>query len=250
MNKISELKEISGANDFSRGEAGGGITAMGAILALQEAGNKISRDIIADSYNVYTHIVYMCIELIRQFYDEPRMFRIIGEEGNAEYIQYTNEGIKDQPLEPSYETEGMMFNPESGQMEQDPNYQPKYRTPIFDIKIKPEKASPFSREAQNEMAKELFNIGFFNPQRAVEAKLALEMMSFEGKDKIYKQVAQNGNLMIQIQQMQQQMAQSQQIMQGMNEVIKKTTGRDMFSPNGSPVPDLGAMMGGKGNGQM
>jgi hypothetical protein len=34
------MKEIAGSNEFSRGETGGGVTAMGAILALQEAGKR------------------------------------------------------------------------------------------------------------------------------------------------------------------------------------------------------------------
>lgn len=190
---------------------------------------------IGDSYAVYTQIIYMCIELIRQFYDEPRMFRIIGDGGNTEYVQYTNQGLKPQLLQPEY-----------------PGAASKYRTPIFDIKVKPEKASPFSREAQNELAKELFQMGFFNPEMATQAKIALEMMSFEGKDKVYKMVVQNGDLYVQIQQMQQQLQQQNQIMQAMNEVIKRTTGRDMFSPNGRPVPDLsqyiGQVHGGQQNG--
>jgi hypothetical protein len=243
QNKINELKEIAGNRDFQQGGTAGGVTAMGAILALQEAGNKLSRDMIGDSYAVYTQIIYMCIELIRQFYDEPRMFRIIGDEGNPQYIEYTNRGLKPQPLQPAYEGEGNILNPETGQMEPDPNYQSKYRTPIFDIKVKPEKASPFSREAQNELAKELFQMGFFNPEMATQAKIALEMMSFEGKDKVYKMVMQNGDLYVQMQQMQQELQQQQQIMQAMNEVIKRTTGRDMFSPNGRPVPDLSQYIG-------
>lgn len=251
-NKINELKEIAGNRDFQQGGTAGGVTAMGAILALQEAGNKLSRDMIGDSYSVYTQIVYMCIELIRQFYDEPRMFRIIGDEGNPQYVEYTNQGLKPQPLPHAYEGEGMIFNPETRQMEPDPNYRPKFRTPIFDIKVKPEKASPFSREAQNELAKELFQMGFFNPELATQAKIALEMMSFEGKDKVYKMVIQNGDLYVQMQQMQQQLQQQNQIMQAMNEVIKRTTGRDMFSPNGRPVPDLsqyiGQVHGGQQNG--
>jgi hypothetical protein len=160
--------------------------------------------------------------------------------------------LKPQPLQPAYQGEGMIEDSATGQMVQDPNYQDKYRTPIFDIKVKPEKASPFSREAQNQLAKEMFQMGFFNPEMAVQSKIALEMMSFEGKDKVYKQVAQNGDLFVQMQQLQQQMLQQQQVIQVMNEVIKRTTGRDMMSPNGKPMPDLSQYInqGGQQNGQM
>lgn len=236
QSKIQELKETSGSNDFSRGESGGGITAMGAILALQEAGNKTSRDMIATSYNVYTQMIYMCIELIRQFYDEPRKFRVEDSMGKADYIAYNNQKLQEQQLQAEYE-----------------GAEAKYRKPLFDIKVKPEKSSPFSRAAQNEMAKEMFNLGFFNPQRAVEAKVALELMSFEGKEKVMKVITENGDLFMQLQQTQQQLAQMQQVMMGMNEVIKSSTGKDMFSPNGKPVPDMSQMMsmgGGNTGGQM
>ncbi len=237
LNKITELKETSGTNDFGRGDIGGGITAAAAIEMIQEAGNKLSRDMIGESYSVYGQMIYMVIELIRQFYDEPRQFRILDEAGTEKYVSYTNQNLKPQEQPPAYEGEGMIQDPETGQMVKDPNHKPQYRAPVFDIKVKPEKANPFSRAAQNEMAKELFNLGFFNPQRAVEAKVALEMMSFEGKDKIYKVVAENGDLSQQLQEMQkqtqqmgQQMGQMEQVISRMNEVVKRTTGKDLMAP--------------------
>ena len=44
-NKINAIKEESGQNMFSRGEAGKGVTAASAIIALQEASNKRSRQL-------------------------------------------------------------------------------------------------------------------------------------------------------------------------------------------------------------
>ncbi|HWQ51043.1 MAG TPA: hypothetical protein VN369_04480 [Terriglobales bacterium] len=77
--KIEELKETSSNRDFNSGGSSGGVTAAAAIAALQEAGSKASRDMIAGSYRAYTAMVYLAIELIRQFYDEARTFRITGE---------------------------------------------------------------------------------------------------------------------------------------------------------------------------
>jgi hypothetical protein len=234
----------------------------GVVADKKEAGNKTSRDIIATSYNVYTRIIYMCIELIRQFYDESRSFRVEDGQGNANYIKYDNQGIKEQQLPPTYPGEGQMMDPNTGMMVQDPEYQPKYRKPIFDIKVKPEKASPFSREASNQRATEMFQMGFFSPQRAVEAKVALELMSFEGKEKVMKAVAENGDMFqqvqqsqMQVQQMQQQIAQLTQIIQGMNEVIKKETGKDMMGGVMQPGNNMmqqqgqGMAQGGGMNGQ-
>ena len=52
------------------------------------------------------------------------------------------------------------------------------RTPIFDIKVRPQKASPFSRIAQNELAKELYGMGAFNPANSDQAYACVEMMDF------------------------------------------------------------------------
>lgn len=157
QSKIAELKEIIGNRDFTQGGASGGVTAYGAIVALQEAGNKLSRDMISESYEAYRQVIYMCIELVRQFFDEERSLRISGKNGEAKYVKYSNANIK-----PSN----------------------KYKAPIFDIVVQPAKSNPFSRIAQNQMALDLFKMGFFRPETAKEALSALEMMSFEGKDKI------------------------------------------------------------------
>jgi hypothetical protein len=188
QSKINELKEISGSNDFNRGETGGGVTAASAIMALQEAGNKLSRDMIQKSYSVYAKIIYKCIELVRQFYDEARKFRILGENGQVSYVQYNNARLKMQAI-PSVTGKIM------------------YRKPVFDIKVVPEKANPFSKAVHNELAKEMFIAGFFNPQLAPAALVALEMMSFEGKDKVVKMVSQNNVMFQQMQQLQAQIRQ-------------------------------------------
>ena len=43
------------------------MTAASAIAALQEAGSKLSRDMIKDSYNAHAQVVLLVIELVRQF---------------------------------------------------------------------------------------------------------------------------------------------------------------------------------------
>ncbi len=80
-NKINELKETTGNSDFTRGNTTSGVTAASAIIALQEAGSKLSRDIIKSSYRVFVKLNNVIIELIRQFYDIPRCFRITGPNG-------------------------------------------------------------------------------------------------------------------------------------------------------------------------
>lgn len=209
QNKIDELKEVSGTNDFNRGEAGKGVTAASAIMALQEAGNKISRDIIGRTYHAYSKIVYFCIELIREKYDQVRSFRIEGSDGSVDYIDYKNDKLKNAPLKQMYSGENQ-----------------KFRRPIFDIKVKPERTNPFSKAAHNELAKELFAAGFFNPQLAPQAIIALEMMSFEGKDKIIQMIRENGGLQEQLTAAQQETSAMKDTMIKMSEIIRRTTGND------------------------
>ena len=61
----------------------------------------------------------------------------------------------------------------------------------------------------NQRASELYGMGFFNPDRAQEAIAALEMMEFEGIDKVRDTVKQGNtlqNMIIQQNQIIQQMA--------------------------------------------
>ena len=192
--KVDELKETSSNRDVSQGSSSGGVTAAAAIAALQEAGNKTSRDMIASSYRSYTQECYLAIELIRQFYDVKRTFRITGDTGENEYVQFDNSGIQGKPIPPAY----------PGQ-ELEMGYVPATRKPVFDIVIKPQKRSPYSKMAQNELAKEMYQMGIFNPQLAEQSMTALEMMDFEGKEKVKEKVQTGQTLMNQLMAMQQQL---------------------------------------------
>lgn len=200
--KIEEMKDTASNRDVNSGGVGSGVTAAAAIAALQEAGNKASRDMIAASYRTHVAINSMCIELIRQFYDETRSFRITGETGDYQFVDVNNEGLRDQPV--------MM--PDGSDV--------LYRRPIFDVKVQAQKKNPFSRMEQNERAKELYGLGFFNPERAQEALGALDMMDFEGIDKVRDKVQQGQTLLNICQQLSQQMDQ-------MAMIIQSLTGKDM-----------------------
>lgn len=200
--KIEEMKDTASNRDVNSGGAGSGVTAAAAIAALQEAGNKASRDMISASYRADTRITAQCTELARQFYDETRSFRITAPNGAYQFVEFNNARIKDQ------------------EMGVDSMGQPLFRRPVFDYKIKAQKKNPFSRMEQNERAKELYAAGFFNPERAQEAMGALEMMDFEGIEKVKERVQQGQTLMNVVQRMAQQMDQ-------MALIIQSLTGRDM-----------------------
>ena len=172
-NKIDELKETTGNRDISTGGTVSGVTAASAIAAMQEAGSKLSRDNCKASYRAFKKVCLLVIELIRQFYELPRCFRILGEQGAQEFVHYSNKGLK-----PQYQ--GVELGVELG-----------YREPLFDIQITAEKSSPYSRLSQNEMALQFFSAGFFNPQLADQALQCLEMMDFERKDFVMQAIARN-----------------------------------------------------------
>ena len=174
---VQELRETSGNTETATGTApGGGITAASAIAALQEASGKGSRDATLASYRAYTGIVGLVIELIRQFYDMPRQFRILGEQGGEEYVTYTNAGLKPQP-------QGMAFGEDMG-----------FRLPVFDIKVSAQKKSAYTKMSQNELALQFYQLGFFSPDAVDQTMMCLEMMDFDGKDGMMQRVAQQGTL--------------------------------------------------------
>lgn len=185
QNKIDEMKETSGNRDWNQGGTSSSVTAASAIMALQEAGSKLSRDMIDSAYRAHEEICQLAIELIRQFYNEPRMFRITGTQGNIEFVQFSGRQIAMKP-------QGTDFGIDTG-----------YRKPIFDIEVRAQKSSPFSTVAKNELGKELFGMGMFNPQLAEQALIALEMMNFDGKDTIAQRIAENGAMYKQLQAMSQ-----------------------------------------------
>ena len=179
-NKIDELKETTGNRDISTGGTTSGVTAASAIAAMQEAGSKLSRDSNKASYRVFRQICLMCIELIRQFYDLPRCFRIIGANGVARFVQYSNQGIVPQ-------AQGMDFGMDMGM-----------RIPLFDIEVTAQKQSPYSKMSQNELALQFYSAGFFNPAMADQALACLDMMDFDRKEFIMQKISQNGGMLQQM----------------------------------------------------
>lgn len=185
--KIEEMKDTAANRDVNSGGTTN-VTAAAAIAALQEAGNKASRDMIAASYRAYTQINTLCVELMRQFYDLSRSFRITGEGSEYQFIDFDNAGLQDQVT--GLDTMG----------------NPMYRRPVFDLKIKAQKKNPFSRMEQNERAKELYAMGFFAPENAQASLIALDMMDFEGIQTVKEKVMQGQTLLNMVMQMSQQLA--------------------------------------------
>lgn len=182
QDKVNELKETSANRDFNQGGTASGVTAASAITALQEAGNKTSRDLIKSSYRCYTQICIMVIDLMRQFYDISRTFRITGDQGNPMYVQFNNGGLKGG----EQSVAGQDF---------------RTKEPIFDVIPSAQKQNPYSKLSQNEMALQFYNSGFFNPQLADQVLQCIDMMDFDGKEKVRQGIQQNSTMYQQMQQL-------------------------------------------------
>lgn len=228
--KINELKETTGNRDVSTGGSTSGVTAASAIAAMQEAGSKLSRDSNKAAYRAFREVVELVVELIRQFYDLPRQFRIVGESGRQRFISYTNAQLQPQ-------AQGTDFGLDMG-----------YRVPLFDIDISAEKQSPYSKMSQNELALQFFGAGFFNPQMADQALACLEMMDFDGKDQIMQRISQNGTLWQQLMIAQQQavaMAQLADNLGGTNYAMQMLSGTQGGQPMPQGVPEQREASGGE-----
>ena len=217
QDKIQEMKELSGNRDFNQGGTTGGVTAFGAIAALQEAGNKTTRDLVKSNYRSFKKLVTLVVELIREFYSEDRQFRIIGDDGKPQYITFNNQNMINQitNMDEAYLTDEM------GNQIPNPEWEPEYRKPVYDIEIIPQKENPFNTISHNQMMLDLFERGVFNPEAAIPATLLLENMIFDGKEKLLLKVKENGEMYNQMMQMQQEFMQMQQIIQAQQAQIEE-----------------------------
>ena len=203
--RIDEMKDTSGNRDVNSGGTGGGVTAASAIAALQEAGNKGSRDLISASYRSFIEVSSLCIELMRQFYTEERSFRITNKPMMPDKAPGMPGGEGAGPEYQFVSFDGRSIAEKAVGMGQ--NGEPLFRKPIFDLEIKAQKKSPWSVMSQNELVKELLAMGAFAPDRAQEMLIAMEMMEFEGKEKVVDYVKQGQTLLNMLQQAQMQIMQ-------------------------------------------
>ena len=216
--KIDELKYVTSNQDVNNGSAPSGVTTASGIAALQETSGKNARSSNKYFHRVFREVCYKILELIRQFYDVPRTFRINPDGMNEQFVQYNNAGLKPQ--------QQMTMGMDMG-----------LRIPEFDIEITSEKANPYKKMEINDLALSFYNAGFFNPQMADQALACLGMMDFNKKDEVMQKISENGTLaemLLLYQQMALQFA--QQISPQLGEQVAQ----QILSQGGQAVPsDMG-----------
>ena len=177
QHKVDAIKFITGNTDINNGGVPSGVTAASAIAALKEDSGRSSKDSTKAAYRAFTLIVNMVIERIRQFYDIPRVFRIIGKENMQEQFEsYNNAGLQIQ------QTQNL------------PGQAPGLRLPVFDIDIRPQRENAYTQMAQNELGIQFWGMGMFNPQMTDQAVMLLDMMEFKGKDELKRRIMEQGTM--------------------------------------------------------
>ena len=175
--KIDELKFVTGNTDIHNGATPTGVTAASAIAALQEESGRSSKDIGRANYRANSKVYSKILSRVRQGYDIARMFRITGKSGAEEtFVSFDNSGLKPQPMMNGMGLEGNM------------------RLPVFDIEVRAQRENAYTKISQNELALQLYNLGFFNPQNSDPALMCLNMMEFKGKDELMMEIRKNGTL--------------------------------------------------------
>lgn len=212
--KIEELKYVTSNQDSNNGVAPSGVTAASAIAALQETAGKNARSSNKAFHRAFREVCYQIVELIRQFYDIPRTFRIAPDGMGEQFVQYDNTGLVAQ----KQMTMGMDMG---------------LRVPEFDIEVTSEKANPYKKMEINELALSFYNSGFFNPQLTDQALACLNMMDFTKKEEVMQRISANGTMqemLLHYQQLALQLA--QQISPQMGEMVAN----QILSQGGQPMP--------------
>ena len=174
--KKDELKELLANRDFQQGGTAGGVVAASAIQALQQSGEKRARSIISDTYDAYKEIVTMVIEIIRQFYNEPRSFRTKDANGRKSFMEFSNAQMNIARSEIVDNGDGTTSEAQ------------KLVPAEFDVEVAAQKENPYTREMLNETLLALWNGGVMSPENADRALILLKSMSFDGKETLVSEL--------------------------------------------------------------
>lgn len=195
----TELKQDSGANQFTRGETTGGIVSGKAINSLIEAGGKISH-LRTDQLNSgFKKIVEQILWLMAEFYDDERMELICGRADKSKAHRKVTE---------------YFGKPNKGAVP----------PPPYTVQIEVITRDPQRIANQNQMFMEAYTMAA-QAQQFFPLSSLFEILNLDGKDKIMPVIRANETVQQQMQMQQQQIEQLSQQLQGMqqeNENLRTT----------------------------
>ncbi|MBU8770327.1 portal protein [Cytobacillus oceanisediminis] len=195
--KKRDAESVSGIHDVTQGKAPSGVTAASAILALQESANQRVRLLGRTLEAGLKEIGELIIELVREFYQEERFIRILGDDYKATFISFKSDELKNVK-------EFQEFNPESGELEN----QTIEIDPDFDVRVEVGSSMQYSKAFLYEQAKELFQM------QVIDDQALLETIRFPKAEEVLdrKQQMMQQQQMMQEQQMAMQATQEGQMM--------------------------------------
>ena len=187
----NELKNDSGMNTFSRGESTGGVVSGKAILALQEAGNKIANMRMVTLNEGFTDIVNQVIWLMAQFYTKDRTVLITGSTGLKRQLNLNVRTFFGKDY--SKVRDGVM-------------------PPPYTVQVEVDRRNPARVDAMNEMYMQAYTMAA-QAQQYFPLSALFRLMNIDGKDRLLPIIEANEQHMQQMQAMQSQMEQMQSQME-------------------------------------
>jgi hypothetical protein len=187
----SDMKQDSGANQFTRGETTGGVISGKAIGYLQEAGGKITSMRTATLNDGFKAIVEQVLWLMAQFYNKERLLNINGE---------------------TVEVSSKKFFGDSD-------------VPPYLVKVEVEKRNPVQIQAQNEMFLQAYTMAA-QAQQYFPLSALFRIMNIEGKDRLLPIIEANEekqDMMMQLQQQNEEMAAQMEQLQAENQNLRNAT---------------------------
>ena len=199
MQLETDLKQDSGANQFTRGETTGGIVSGKAINSLIQAGGKVASMRTEQLNYGSKEIVEQIVWLMAQFYDAKRVIMITGRIESADLDRQILFGKK---------KKGGVVSP-----------------PPYTVQVEISSKDPQRIANQNQMFMEAYTMSA-QAQQFFPLSALFQILNLDGKDRILPVIQANETYQQQMQALQQQVEQMGQQMQQMQEEnanLKATT---------------------------
>lgn len=175
----SWFNDTAGSQDVTRGAKPEGITAMGAITALQEAAQTRLRLKARHLDSFIQQMGQLYVSRVFQFYTAPRIFRLTNDQGAAQYFKMHIEPVMDEMGQPVTNPDGTparkalvrsyLQNPETGEYSEDLEAKEFQVRGKFDVKVGTGSSLPFAKAEKFAQAEKMFTMGAIDQQALLEA---------------------------------------------------------------------------------
>ena len=226
----TDLKQDSGANQFTRGETTGGIVSGKAINSLIQAGGKVASMRTEQLKYGFKQIVEQIIWLMAQFYDDDRVMMITGRK----------EAVK-------VDTKKLFGEKTKGAV----------NPPPYTVQIEVSSRDPQRIANQNQMFMKAYTMSA-QAQQFFPLSALFQMLNLDGKDKVLPVIRENEHyqeqmqaLQQQVEQMGQQLEQAQAENQDLQKKVSNTMDAmaEMSARNGGQQTPIGDEMPGQAEGE-